>query len=163
MQRLALDELHHEVGHAAVEDAVVGDADGVRVADGGRGHRLLAEARDERGVVADEVGEDDLDGVLRLDEDVAGLEDHAHAALAELALELVALVKHGVEGDEKIQALTVARTVIQLIGEAAMTGRALFHSDLRTNPSGADARRTRPEKGDHSIGGARKILTTRRK
>ena len=128
VERAPLDELHDEVGRRALEDAVVGDADGVGVADGGRGHRLLPEARGERGVVADEVGEDDLDGVLRLDELVVRLEDEPHAALPELAFEQVALVERGVEVDEKLQAVTVARTVIDLVCEAAMAGRTLFHS-----------------------------------
>ena len=99
VQRDALDELHDEVGRRVVEDAVVGDADGVGVAYGGGGHRLLPEARGERRVVADEVWEDDLDGVLRLDELVVRLEDQSHAALPELAFEQVALVERGVEQD----------------------------------------------------------------
>ena len=127
VERAPLDELHHEVGRRALEDAVVGDADGVGVADGSRGHRLLPEARGERGVVPHQVGEDDLDGVLRLDELVVRLEDEPHAALPELAFEQVALVERGVEVDEKLQAITVTRTVIEVVCEAAMTGRTFFH------------------------------------
>jgi hypothetical protein len=114
------------------------------VANGGGGHRLLSEARRERRVVSDEVWEDDFYGVQRLDEDVAGLEDHAHAALPDLSFELVTLVEYGVERDEKFQAITVARTVIDLIWEATMTGWTLFHSDAceRQTPSTTDAETT---------------------
>jgi hypothetical protein len=78
---------------------------------GGGGHRLLTEARSERGVVPHEVWE-----------------DYLYRALTELALKQVALVERRVELYEKFQAVTVARTVIELVWEAAMAGRTFFHS-----------------------------------
>ena len=50
-QRLAFEELHHDVRDVAVDHADVDDLDDVRVVDGGGGARLVDEARDQAGAL----------------------------------------------------------------------------------------------------------------
>src|SRR5215204_2531322 len=79
VERFALDVLHHEERRAAVDDAIIGDAYNVLVTNGGGREGLLSKPRNELRIVADEVGQDHLDGELGLKVSVPGLVHHAHA------------------------------------------------------------------------------------
>ena len=91
-QRDAVDVLHHRVGHAVGRGAEIGDVDDVRVANSRCRLRLLDEALDRRGVAHD-LALEHLDRERALDHGVARGEHHAHAALADLALDEVAAIE----------------------------------------------------------------------
>jgi hypothetical protein len=91
-QRLAVDVLHHRVGQAVGRGAEVGDVDDVGVADARRRLGLLHEALDRAGVARD-LALEHLHRQRPLDDQVARGEHHAHAALADLALDQVAPVE----------------------------------------------------------------------
>jgi hypothetical protein len=97
VHRLAAEVLHHDEGAVAVE-AVVGKLHDVAVLKLRGGFGLLEEARGEHRVGGD-LGLEDLDRDDAAEELVAGLEDGAHAALAEEAHDLVVFA-HGVAGAE---------------------------------------------------------------
>ena len=88
----ALDVLHRDVAHAAVL-AVVVDAAHVAVRDLARELDLVAEALGHLAGVR-ELGAQHLDRHRLVELAVVGLVDHAHAALAERAQDLVALGDH---------------------------------------------------------------------
>ena len=85
---LALDELHDDVRARRVF-AEVEHGDDVRVAERRRGPRLVAEAREEVGVLA-ELGPQELDRHVALELRVARPVDRGHAALAEQLEQAVA-------------------------------------------------------------------------
>ena len=99
MQGFALHEFHHEKRHCAARDSKVRDGDDVRVADGGGGQGVLTKARDQHRVVANEVWQDDFDGVRGFEKDMTGFEDDAHAAMPESFLQLVTTVQHRLARD----------------------------------------------------------------
>jgi hypothetical protein len=88
-ERLALEELHHHERPAVAGGAEVGDVDDVLVADRGGEPRLLLEPRDDL-ILARVLVEQDLDRDALADQRVGGLVDRAHAALADLARDVVA-------------------------------------------------------------------------
>ena len=93
-QRFALDERHHVVRSAA-DLARVDEPEDVGVLQVGDGLDLAEEplgADDGR-----EVGAEHLDGDLALVAEVVGEVDRGHAALAELALDAVAVGENGAE------------------------------------------------------------------
>ena len=109
-ERLARHELHHRVGHAVGRGAEVGDVDDVGVADARRRLGLLDEPADRRGV-AHRLALEDLDRERALDHRVARGEHHAHAALADLLLDVVAAV----EGlADQLVVLVLARRRVEL-------------------------------------------------
>src|SRR5690606_38287941 len=94
-QRLAVDELHDEVGDggvAVVDLAVVVDLDDAGALHDGDGTCLAAEALAETAVV-DEVGQQDLDGDGAPQGRVGALPDVAHATAAHAAFEPVSPVQ----------------------------------------------------------------------
>ena len=95
-ERLALDELGHDVVGAVVRPAVE-HGDDVRVAQPGRGAGLALEPLDEL-TVAVERGREDLDRHLASELAVEPLVDLGHAALAEHRPELVAVDEDVVRG-----------------------------------------------------------------
>jgi len=78
---LAGDELHDLIGRAVGQGAEVRDVDDGPVANARGGARLLDEALEDLAVAGD-VALQDLHRHDLLDDGVARLEDHAHAALA---------------------------------------------------------------------------------
>jgi hypothetical protein len=91
-ERLAVEHLHHEVGHPP-EGADVRHVDHVGVADARRRPALAEEALDDLDV-AREVGAQGLEGHPLAEVAVLGLVDDPHAPFAELAEHLVA-PEHG--------------------------------------------------------------------
>ena len=89
----AVEVLHHEVGAAVLGRAEVGDVDDVGVADARGGARLAPEALDQVLLLrVDRVQDLDRDALADLDV-LAGV-DRAHAALADLAQDAVAVLDH---------------------------------------------------------------------
>jgi hypothetical protein len=85
VERDAVEELHHQVGHPVVGLAVVVDVDDVRVVDAVRRARLAEEPRPQ--VVGVLPRKEDLDRHDPVDQEVPGPVDDAHAARAELLFE----------------------------------------------------------------------------
>ena len=90
-ERLADEQLHHEVRRAVVELAEIVDGDDRRMVDRCRRARLLEEARGEHGV-GREIAAQHLHREQAIERDVTDLVDRAHAALAERRDDLVATV-----------------------------------------------------------------------
>jgi hypothetical protein len=88
LERLALEELHHEVDRPFGQDAEVGDVDDVRMIDRGRGARFAQEAMD-RLLVARELRVQHFHRDRLLDVDVLALIDGAHPTAAEDLVEPV--------------------------------------------------------------------------
>src|SRR2546427_492286 len=88
LERLALEELHHEVHRPLRQDAEVGDVDDVRVVDRGRRARLAEEPMD-RLLIARELRVQDLHRHRLLDVDVLAEIHRPHAAAAEDLVEPV--------------------------------------------------------------------------
>ena len=82
----ACEELHHDERRAVVGGVDVEDAHGVRAGERPGGTGLALEALDELGILTEGRAED-LDGHALAEPDVTRLEDHAHAALTEDALD----------------------------------------------------------------------------
>jgi len=93
---------------------------------GGR-QRFLAKARNQIRIVADQVGKNDLDCVLGLQKDVAGLKNHAHPALAKPFLELITPIENWLAADRRCRRDAVLGTVSDVVGETITTSWALFH------------------------------------
>ena len=91
-QGVALDELHDRVRHAVWSRTEVVDVDDIGVADPRRRLGLADESLDHV-LIAGHIAFEDLYRHHLLDDDVLGQKHHAHAALAELALDLVAAVQ----------------------------------------------------------------------
>ena len=91
-ERLAVEELHDEVNDVLAELALhlaeVDDVDDVRVADVVHRLRFMEETRDDV-LLRGQLLEQDLDGNTLADERVLAEVDGAHAALAELGLDLI--------------------------------------------------------------------------
>ena len=85
-QRLAVDELHGDVGRAALATDLVERHD-VRMVERGRGARLVGEARQPLRIGGD-VGGQHLDGHRPLQPHVLGAIDLAHPARSERCLDL---------------------------------------------------------------------------
>ena len=97
-QRLALEELHHDVRVALRRAVDVGDLHHVRAADLRGDARLLEEALDEAGAPR-ELRVEHLDGDARAEHRVRRLVDRAHPAVAEQADEAVLAVDDGSDVD----------------------------------------------------------------
>ncbi len=119
-QRLAVDELHDEVGDggvAVVDLAVVVDLDDAGALHDGDGARLAPEALAEAAVV-DEVGQEDLDGDGAPQDRVRALPDVAHAAAADAAFEPVPPV-------QDVACLEVARAQHPALSPSRRSSRAV--------------------------------------
>jgi hypothetical protein len=88
-QGVALDQLHGEEGPAVGEGAQLVDGDDAGVLELAADLGLLDEAADHLGILAEVVAED-LQGDVAAEVGVAALEDRAHAALGDLAVDAVA-------------------------------------------------------------------------
>ena len=88
-QGAATDQLHRDVETGVGEPAQLVNRDDARVLELAGDLRLLDEATDHLGAVA-VLLEDDLDGHVAADIDVAALEHDAHASAGDLAEELYA-------------------------------------------------------------------------
>ncbi len=89
-QVLPLQELHRDVDQAVAGLPEVRDVDDVLVADARGALRLLQEARDQLGTAA-QIGEEDLQRDALADDRMLGLVHRAHAPLAHLADDPVAI------------------------------------------------------------------------
>ena len=105
-ERLALEQLHHQVAPPPSRIALVEHLDDVGRADAARGLRLALEAG-QRVLPLGDVGVQDLQRDATVDRDVLGLVDRSHRALADLPREAVlagddlSLVEaHGEEGSK---------------------------------------------------------------
>ena len=94
--------------------------------------RFLAKASYQIRIVADQVGQNDLDRVGSFEKDVPRFVYDTHAALAQTLLELIASVEDRLSLDRQGCLNTVVRTVIDLVGKTTATGWALFHSLVST-------------------------------
>ncbi|MFO0654839.1 MAG: hypothetical protein U0787_07150 [Polyangia bacterium] len=81
-QRLSLEKLHHEIGVSVGKNAEIGDVDDVAVADFRSGLGFLDEALHRRRVLCCLFAQDFYRHRL-VDEHMAGLVDHAHAAFTQ--------------------------------------------------------------------------------
>ena len=90
-ERLADEEIHHEVGRAVLEGSEIADRDDRGVPDGRRRARLLEESGSEP-AVGGEIAPEDLHREHAVERDVADLVDRTHAAFAERRDHLVALI-----------------------------------------------------------------------
>src|SRR5438445_13635476 len=100
LQRLAFNEIHHQIRHF-VGDAEVRDVNNISMADARGQHCFLTEARQKHRIITHQVRQDHLDSVGSFEEDMTGLEDNPHAALAETPLELITAVEHSIASDGK--------------------------------------------------------------
>src|SRR5712671_7441465 len=96
---------------------------------------FLAKAGYQIRVVADQVGQNDLDGVLGFEKDVARFVDDPHATLAQTFFELITSIQNRLSLDRRIRFRTVIGTVINVVREARATSWALFHSLVSTTAS----------------------------
>ena len=104
---VALEQLHREEHQAVGRRAEVADVDHVLVADARRGLRLLHEALDEVGL-ARELAVQHLQRDLLLEHGVGREVDRAHAALAELLDDQVAVGER--RADQRIDAAAAGTT-----------------------------------------------------
>ena len=81
VQRSTLNEIHHQVRHAA-DHAEVCYVDNIPVADACCYHRFLTEARGQHGIITYQVRQDYFDGVGSLEKDMLGFVNNAHRAPA---------------------------------------------------------------------------------
>ncbi len=120
-QRLPFHQLHAEEGPAVGEGAQLVDRHHARVLELAADLRLLDEAADQVGLVT-EVGPQDLDGDVAAQVGVAALEDGAHAAAGDLAVDTVADRRVGVGGigtDDRPRGLAGRRVAQQHAGDGA--------------------------------------------
>src|SRR5262245_46613953 len=89
--------------------------------------RFLAEACDQHWIVADQVRQNDFDGVLSLEKDVTSLKDDSHPTLSESSFQLVTSVQNGIAKQRGQGCVAVLGTVIYVVGETAPTGWTFFH------------------------------------
>ena len=64
-----------------MSDAEVRDGDDVLVSNGGSCQRLLTKTHDETGIVANQIRQNNFDGVCCFEKDVARLKDYTHTTL----------------------------------------------------------------------------------
>ena len=83
---MPVDKLHYQKRHRAAHYAKICDSNNVLMADGRGGERFLAKARDQHGIVANQIRQDHFDGVRRFKKDVTRPKDDSHSALAKTAL-----------------------------------------------------------------------------
>ena len=88
IERLAIEQLHGDVGHAIVLADIV-DRHNVWVFQGRRRHRLTGEALDQ-GLIIAVLGEEDLQGYIALEYRIGGTIDGGHTATAQQLLDQVA-------------------------------------------------------------------------
>ena len=107
-QRVALDVLHHQVGHPAVL-ALVQDAHDVRVREPGGGLRLAAQPVEELRV-AGQVGVQHLQCHIPLQPAVGGQVDGGHAAAGEPGLDQVPAIHQG--ANERVRRVFLHYTIL---------------------------------------------------
>ena len=120
-QRLAFHQLHAEERPAVGEGAQLVDRHHARVLELAADLRLLDEAADQVGLVA-EVGPQDLDGDIATQVGVSALEDGAHAAAGDLAVDAVADRRVGlgcIGTDDRPRGLAGRRVAQQHAGDGA--------------------------------------------
>src|SRR6266478_524968 len=131
LQRSALNKLHYQKRHRAAHYPKVSHRNNVLMANSCSRQRFLAKASCQIRIVADQIGKNDLDGVLSLEKDVAGFEYHTHAALAETLFKLIASIEDRLPLNRRGGLGTVVRTVIDVVRETVTASWALFHSLVR--------------------------------
>jgi hypothetical protein len=127
VKRFAFHEFHHQKRRGSSYNAEVCYRDNVGVTDGGGCKCLLSKTSCQHRIVSYEIREDDLDRVLRLQEDVPALEHETHAALAQSTFEEVSIVQSRLPNQGGRDGSPVVRTVIGLVREATLTSGTFLH------------------------------------
>src|SRR5262249_801523 len=128
VEGLALNEFHYQKGHRFCGNAKVRHADDVLMSNGGGRQRFLTKAFAQVGVVTDQIGKNDLDGVQSFQEDMTGFEDQAHPAATQTLFQLIAAVENWLSRHRPSRRSPVRGTVTCVIRQTAATGWTLSHS-----------------------------------
>ena len=97
------------------------------MANSGGGQSLLSKPSDKLRIVADEIGQNDLDRKLCFQECVPGLVNNSHSALSDAAFEMVFALQNRRSGDGMHGRHPVIRTGSDIITETVFTELAFLH------------------------------------
>jgi hypothetical protein len=101
------------------------------------GQRLLPKACYELRIIADQIGQDDLDRVQCFEICVTRFVNDAHAALAETAVQMILTFEHGRAIDGMRRRHAIVRTCTYIVRKAEFTKLTLSHLSAQTNTKAA--------------------------
>ena len=130
MERFSIHIFHYEKWNLPLDYTVVRHADNVLVPYSGRSQSFLPESCDKLRIIANKIGQNDLDRKLRLQKCVPCLVHDAHPPLAEAAFKVIFSLEHRRTRDGVHRRHSVLRTGGDLVGVAILTELAFFHFAL---------------------------------